>query len=63
MSQATDKPLSQSDLRGPARDFADFCEAEFERRRNTDAPFDEEAYREAMEIVLRKLTASTGWNL
>lgn len=56
MSYATDKPLSQSDLRGPARDFADFCEAEFERRRNTDAPFDEQAYREAMDIVLRKLS-------
>ncbi len=58
MSYTTDKPLSQSDLRGAARDFAYFCEAEFERRRNTDAPFDEDAYREAMEIVLRKLSAS-----
>ena len=57
MSRTTEKPLSQSDLRGPARDFADFCEAEFERRRNTDAPYDEDAYREAMGIVLRKLSA------
>lgn len=51
----TDKPLGHSDLNGPARDFAEFCDAEFERRRNSDAPFDEESYREAMEIVLRKL--------
>jgi len=58
MSYATEKPLSQSDLRGPARDFADFCEAEFERRRNTDAPFDEQSYREAMDIVLRKLSTT-----
>ena len=53
-----DKPLSQSDLQGPAGDFADFCEAEFERRRNTDSPFDESAYHEAMELVLRKLIGS-----
>ena len=50
-----DKPLGPSELNGPARDFAEFCEAEFERRRNSDAPFDEESYREAMAIVLRKL--------
>lgn len=50
------KPLGRSKLHGPARDFAGFCEAEFERRRNSDAPFDEEAYREAMELVLRKLS-------
>ncbi len=50
-----DKPLGRSELLGPARDFADFCEAEFEQRRNSDAPFDEDSYRKAMEIVLRKL--------
>ena len=54
----TDKPLSQSDLQGPAREFADFCEAEFERRRNSDSPFDETSYQEAMELVLRKLIGS-----
>jgi hypothetical protein len=53
------KPLSQSELHGPARDFADFCEAEFERRRNSDSPFDEISYQEAMELVLRKLIGST----
>ena len=41
----TEKPLSRSELLGPARDFADFCEAEFEQRRNSDAPFDEASYR------------------
>jgi hypothetical protein len=55
----TDKPLSRSELLGPARDFADFCEAEFEQRRNSDAPFDEDSYREAMDIVLRKLLGPT----
>lgn len=56
MSQG-DKPLGRSELLGPARDFAEFCEAEFEQRRNADAPFDEDSYRKAMEIVLRKLAA------
>jgi hypothetical protein len=54
-----DKPLGRSELLGPARDFADFCEAEFEQRRNSDAPFDEDSYRKAMEIVLRKLVGPT----
>jgi len=54
-----EKPLSKSDLQGPARDFAEFCDAEFERRRNSDSPFDETSYQEAMELVLRKLIAST----
>ena len=50
-----DKPLTRSDLQGPAKGFAEFCEAEFERLRNSDEPFDEEAYQEAMQLVLRKL--------
>lgn len=55
----TDKPLSRSDLHGPARVFTDFCDAEFERRRNSDEAFDEDAYQEAMDIILRKLKAAT----
>ena len=51
----TEKPLSHSELHGPARVFAEFCDAEFERRRNSDESFDEEGYLEAMDIVLRKL--------
>lgn len=54
---AEEKPLSNSELLGPAQDFADYCEAEFERRRNSDEDFDESGYREAMEIVMRKLQA------
>ena len=54
-----EKPLGHSELNGPARDFADFCDAEFERRRNSDEPFDEDAYLEAMNIVLRKLSDRT----
>jgi hypothetical protein len=50
-----DKPLTHTELQGPAKGFAEFCEAEFERLRNSDEPFDEEAYQEAMQLVLRKL--------
>ena len=51
----TEKPLNHSELQGPARVFAEFCDAEFERRRNSDESFDEAGYLEAMDIVLRKL--------
>ena len=54
----TEKPLSRSELYGPAKVFAEFCDAEFERRRNSDDNFDEESYLEAMNIVLRKLNGT-----
>jgi hypothetical protein len=55
MMPQNDKPLSRTELHGPARVFADFCDAEFERRRNSDGTFNEDDHLEAMEIVLRKL--------
>lgn len=39
----------------PSEDFSAYCEAEFERRQNSGKEFDEEGYREAMEMVLKKL--------
>lgn len=54
-----EKPLSRSELHGPARIFAEFCDAEFEQRRNSDEAFDENGYLEAMDIVLRKLKGQT----
>ena len=54
----TEKPLSRSELHGPAKVFAEFCDAEFERRRNSDDNFDEKSYLEAMNIVLRKLNGT-----
>ena len=51
------KPLSTSELQGPTKDFARYCEQEFERRRNSGEPFDEAAYREAMEMTLLRLQA------
>lgn len=54
-AESGNKPLQGSELEGPSGDFASYCEAEFERRRNADEPFDEAAYREAMEMTLRRL--------
>ena len=51
------KPLSTSELLGPSRDFIEYCEAEFERRRNSGSHFAEDEYREAMEMTLRRLRA------
>jgi hypothetical protein len=54
-----EKPLGSSILQGPVQEFSAYCEAEFERRRNGDEPFDEAGYREAMELALGKLRALT----
>lgn len=43
------------DRNSPSGEFAAWCEAEFERRRNTGETFDEAHYRQAMELVLDKL--------
>lgn len=51
------KPLSTSEFHGPSEDFSAYCEAEFERRRNSDEAFDEASYREAMGMTLLKLKA------
>jgi len=39
----------------PSEEFVAYCEAEFERRVNSGQPFDEAAYREAMEMALATL--------
>ncbi len=39
----------------PSEEFSLYCEAEFERRLNSGEDFDEDAYREAMELVMTKL--------
>jgi hypothetical protein len=60
MSESSEqKPLDISVLQGPLQEFTAYCEAEFERRRNGDEPFDEAGYRDAMELVLAKLRAVT----
>jgi len=55
MAENGNKPLQGSALTGPISDFSSYCEAEFERRKNSGDAFDEAAYREAMEMTLRRL--------
>ena len=43
-------------LKKPSEEFAAYCEAEFERRLNSGADFDETLYRRAMTMVLDRLT-------
>ncbi len=50
-----DSLLKIDQLQGSSADFAAFCEAEFERRRNSGEAFDEQDYRAAMEMTLRRL--------
>ena len=50
-------PLSGIELQGSAAEFAAWCEAEFENRRNSGEAFDEAAYREAMILTLQRLQA------
>jgi hypothetical protein len=57
MSQTLD---TESPLMGPAEEFAVYAEAELERRRNAEQDFDEAAYREAVDMVLRKLQVLEG---
>jgi hypothetical protein len=50
-------PLSDSRLKGPARYFAEYCEAEYQRRANDEAEFDAKTFEQAVDLVLRKLGA------
>ncbi|MES9905193.1 MAG: hypothetical protein ABW168_21275 [Sedimenticola sp.] len=58
MSEESVEILSKArESQGPSVDFSAYCEAEFERRKNSGEAFAEVDYREAMEMVLVKLRA------
>ena len=59
--QATDS--SQEDMGASTLEFLNYCEAERERRLNSGETFDQEAFDEAVEMVLRRLRnlAEEGW--
>ena len=50
-------PSDSSAESGPSEAFIAYCNAEFDRRRNSGEPFDEAAYREAMALTLNKIRA------
>jgi len=47
--------LKTSTHKTPSDEFKDYCDAEFEHRRNSGTVFDEALYIEAMNLVLRSL--------
>ena len=49
------KPLPSYRQKAVSEEFAAYCEAVFERRRNSEEDCDEAAYREAMELALARL--------
>ncbi|MES9856249.1 MAG: nodulation protein E [Sedimenticola sp.] len=55
--ESVENPLETQESLGASEDFNVYCEAEFERRKNSAGTFDEASYREAMEMVLVKLRA------
>lgn len=48
-------PLPSEKQAPPSEDFAAYCNAEFERRLNSGNEFDEAAYKEAMDMAMKKL--------
>ena len=53
-------PSQDESQNTPSQDFAAYCEAEFERRLNSGADFDEHQYRKAMALVMDKLANLEG---
>ena len=58
MTNENDNPTTPGkgpDPVGPARDFAAFCELDYDRRLNSDDDFDPDLFAEAVALVVGKL--------
>ncbi|MES9830961.1 MAG: nodulation protein E [Candidatus Thiodiazotropha sp. LLP2] len=65
MSTSEQTTQQQNMQIGPsAKEFLDYCNAERERRLNSGESFDEQAFDQAIEMVLSKLQvlADEGWS-
>ncbi|MEJ2393457.1 MAG: nodulation protein E [Candidatus Thiodiazotropha sp.] len=65
MSMSDQTPSQATEgLGGSAEEFQAYCNAERERRLNSGEPFDQEAFEQAMQMVLDKLRllADEGWS-
>ena len=49
------KLLNTQEKLSPSENFSLYCELEFERNRDENENFEADAYREAIELALRKL--------
>lgn len=52
--ESTQKQVTANPM-GPARDFSNFIELEFERRRSSQKDFDAALFEQAVALVLDKL--------
>lgn len=50
-------PSVSVSVTSPSEAFTTYCEAEFERRRNSGEAFDETSYQDAMNLALGKIRA------
>lgn len=50
-----DRPLDRQAGQRPSEQFAEYCAAEREHRRNAGEGFDEALFQEAVNLVVRKL--------
>jgi len=53
--ESTEPQPSSSQRVGPAHDFKDFIELEFERRRSSQKDFDAVLFDEAVTLVMKKI--------
>lgn len=56
-SSTESNPVDSAELKGPAKEFAAFCETECAHRRHTDPNFDLELFDDAVALVLERLAA------
>ncbi len=64
MSMSDQTPIQTSEeLGSSSEEFLAYCDAERERRLNSGEPFDQEAFEQAVQMVLDKLRvlADEGW--
>ena len=57
---SSEKKLANTEFLGPVQDFVVFCSAERERRVNSGAPFDSNAFDKAVKLATKKLHALEG---
>lgn len=50
-----ERPLERHASQRPSEQFAEYCAAELEHRRNAGEGFDEALFQQAVDLVVRKL--------
>jgi hypothetical protein len=56
-SPTASRPIDHAGLKGPAKEFATFCETERAHRRHMDPNFDAQSFDDAVALILERLAA------